>query len=673
MEIGALRAALSASSASFEKDMKAARDAVRKSANDMKTSMDGVSKSFNDALKGAFSLKNIMPQLFAVASVAGIVSFVKSTIDAADKMNDLSKSTGVSVETLSTMGYAAKQSGTDMESLGTGFKKLNKNMADAASGTGEAKEAFKVLGISVKNNDGTLKTSEKVMLELADKFAGMEDGAGKTALAIKILGKSGADLIPYFNEGSAGLARLQQEARDLGVALTTEAAQAADEFNDNLTKLVANINGIAKPAISGFAAWINRLLDTDATKLSDAQYRLAFLRKELERFQSIDPNKLSWWEKLNGSKAQKSLDLEESIKSTKKQIAELEQTIAQLEKAASPKSDTPKIAAPIIDGKANEVKKLSEAIDKQIESLIMQANTFGMTEEAAAFYKFTLQKGVTPAQIEMAREILTTIAAQKAQIKAVEESIEAEEKLAVAGKKVFEESRTPLEQFYAKVMELHELLNKGAIDFETYSRAVAKVMETLSGKGEDTKNEVVDQFEELKSTINGWGKDSAAAFVEFAKGGKTSFSDLIDSIMSDMLRMAVYESFFSKIFGNKGLSSIFSAPKKNAHGNAFSGGRVVPFAKGGVISRPMTFPLGLAGEAGPEAILPLKRIGGDLGVKADLSGAGGGGTVVNNYINAADAKSFLDLCRRNPDAITSVFNRDMRMAGSTRSTIRRNL
>jgi phage-related minor tail protein len=70
----------------------------------------------------------------------------------------------------------------------------------------------------------------------------------------------------------------------------------------------------------------------------------------------------------------------------------------------------------------------------------------------------------------------------------------------------------------------------------------------------------------------------------------------------------------------------------NANGNAFAGGSVVPFAKGGVVSSPMLFPMsggqtGLMGEAGPEAIMPLKRgKDGKLGVAA-----GGSSTQVNIY------------------------------------------
>jgi len=72
----------------------------------------------------------------------------------------------------------------------------------------------------------------------------------------------------------------------------------------------------------------------------------------------------------------------------------------------------------------------------------------------------------------------------------------------------------------------------------------------------------------------------------------------------------------------------------NADGNAFQGGNVLAFANGGIINRPTLFPMaqgmGLMGEAGPEAVMPLTRTaGGKLGVEA----SGGGNHVNINIIN----------------------------------------
>ena len=83
-------------------------------------------------------------------------------------------------------------------------------------------------------------------------------------------------------------------------------------------------------------------------------------------------------------------------------------------------------------------------------------------------------------------------------------------------------------------------------------------------------------------------------------------------------------------------------PSKEANGDAFIGGNVVPFASGGVIDNPTIFPMangiGLMGEDGPEAIMPLKRgSDGKLGVES----SGGGATVVNinNYSGATATAS----------------------------------
>ena len=77
------------------------------------------------------------------------------------------------------------------------------------------------------------------------------------------------------------------------------------------------------------------------------------------------------------------------------------------------------------------------------------------------------------------------------------------------------------------------------------------------------------------------------------------------------------------------------APTPFARGGVFTEGRVMPFARGGIVTQPTHFPMrgatGLMGEAGPEAIMPLRRgPDGRLGVAA----AGGqGGRAVNVTIN----------------------------------------
>ena len=92
----------------------------------------------------------------------------------------------------------------------------------------------------------------------------------------------------------------------------------------------------------------------------------------------------------------------------------------------------------------------------------------------------------------------------------------------------------------------------------------------------------------------------------------------------------------------------------NANGNAFSHGRVLPFAQGGVVSSPTMFPMagnrtGIMGEKGAEAIMPLKRApNGQLGVQAQTAPA-----TVNIY-NQSDSR--IETVQR-PDGETDVFIR----------------
>lgn len=153
------------------------------------------------------------------------------------------------------------------------------------------------------------------------------------------------------------------------------------------------------------------------------------------------------------------------------------------------------------------------------------------------------------------------------------------------------------------------------------------------------------------------------AIVEFASTGKLSFSDMVNSMISDLIRLTVRANITGPLAGalGSGLTSLFSLgggaatasvmdnPISSGWANSFIGRN--SFAAGGVffggdlssyrnsiVSSPTFFThdrhisryakgAGLMGEAGPEAVMPLVRMsGGNLGVRADVSS----GSVVNN-------------------------------------------
>jgi len=107
------------------------------------------------------------------------------------------------------------------------------------------------------------------------------------------------------------------------------------------------------------------------------------------------------------------------------------------------------------------------------------------------------------------------------------------------------------------------------------------------------------------------------------------FKSLLKDIAAEIIRIAFIKEAAASI--STGITGLF-----NAQGNVISGGdHVTAYAQGGVVSSPTIFPMnsgvGLMGEAGPESIMPLKRMaGGDLGVQAQLSQPPINVTVINN-------------------------------------------
>lgn len=170
---------------------------------------------------------------------------VKKAIDTADNMSKAAQRIGIATEELSTLEYAAKLSGVQFSSLETGLGRFNRNLYDASRGSGEARVAFQTLGISTKTTEGQLKTADQSLKDIAERFQGMQDGAQKSALAMQLFGRAGTQLIPLLNQGADGIGKLQDEARKLGLEISTHTGKQAEEFNDNLTRLKSVFTGIS--------------------------------------------------------------------------------------------------------------------------------------------------------------------------------------------------------------------------------------------------------------------------------------------------------------------------------------------------------------------------------------------------------------------------------------------
>ena len=188
--------------------------------------------------------------LLASASIAalgvGITALVMPVARVGDEFFKLSQKTGVSVEALTALDYAAKLSDVSTEGLTKALQKLSVAMFDTQINGVEGSAALKALGVSATDVNGQIRPTEQILLDLADKFSAMPDGADKAALAVKLFGKEGLAIIPFLNQGREGITALMEEAQRLGLVMSEDVARASEVFNDNLTRLSTIFEGMQR-------------------------------------------------------------------------------------------------------------------------------------------------------------------------------------------------------------------------------------------------------------------------------------------------------------------------------------------------------------------------------------------------------------------------------------------
>ena len=204
--------------------------------------VNGMARDTASKVESAFgglgsSLKGIAGGLVAAFSVDMFAGIFTGAVEAQDHLNDLSKSTSISVETLAGLGAAARKSGGNLDDVAASVNKLSVNM-------GKDPEKFKAIGISAKEPIEAFK-------QLADVFVSIQDPQERAAFGAAALGKSWAGAAPLLAEGSQSIGEMVERGTRLS-KVTADSAKAADELNDSLEELKSAASG-ASTSIANLA------------------------------------------------------------------------------------------------------------------------------------------------------------------------------------------------------------------------------------------------------------------------------------------------------------------------------------------------------------------------------------------------------------------------------------
>lgn len=223
-----------------------------KSATTQMQSFSGQVKSMNSRMGTLVLMQGA--QMFA-GFIRGVTSAVRSLIsmgqaqtDVIGRQKDLAAQLGMSYSELAGIAHVANITGVGIESVATAATKADVALVKAQKGSKQAQAAFAGLGLDVAKL-AEMNPADRFNA-IAESIANIPDAAGRSSAAVALFGKSGANLLPIFEEGAAGIAAARAEAKRLGLTLTTAQVSSVDQMGDSFARVQQAISGVVGQVVS---------------------------------------------------------------------------------------------------------------------------------------------------------------------------------------------------------------------------------------------------------------------------------------------------------------------------------------------------------------------------------------------------------------------------------------
>lgn len=621
----------------------------------IETAFTGMAKSMAAPLAGAAI------GLGGIASLDALKNSIDNAISGFAGLKDAAEKTGASVENLSALKGVAKIGDHDFAEVESGLVRLNKALHGTDDESKGAGKALAALGLDLQ----TLRDMDpaEAMLELAKAQESFADGGGKSAAMMAILGKNGAALIPYLKD-------LAEQGKLVG-KVTAEQAQAADEYEKNIKKLQGAWGGLSKqmavavvgPAkditdwmlkaqkeggtlaavFTGIGMSMAKVFGVEINPEKRSENRVNELFKELQDKRRIaEQQRSAGWGVGDWLAERTEAEVKDIEKQLKSAINARNKLLQKAADESAPKDTSLNSqnfgSAPT----APKEKKEKATADPLTESAKLYADAMKALDQAQ-LKADTSGMSLTATQAELVRVMSDPLFAQMPE--SWREMIAAQAEYTLQAEKAAEEQRrlnelldaTPtakLEKSRETMMFLAKAFEDGKISAEQFSEAAQAAL----GKVPDQTKPITESFIDMTLVANDAANRMANAFTDYLFDPvNQSFEEMLASFLKGIAQMITQMLMLQAI--KAGMSAMGFA---FARGGVFDSGGVKAYAAGGVVTRPTPFKFasggsfksGVMGEAGPEAILPLKRgSDGRLGVTVSGGQGGGDNTVVNITVN----------------------------------------
>lgn len=670
-----------------------ALDRFRKSVDDISGSTGSVAGTLG-------KLSSVLKGLAFAYVAKQAFDFGAGLIETADEMRAFSEKTGIGVQALASFKVAAEESNLPFDGLQSSLRKFSVNVIEARNGSKELTAAFQNVGVSASELQKL--STEDLIKKLADNFQNLKDGPEKAANAVKLFGKAGADMIPFLNQGSAELERFKG-------ALDDDLANRADAFGDSITRIGASFKNQGFAALSRLLPTLQEVLDAFENSPSQADGFLSTMDilSETIRVLAVTFNYLTdvviiFFDALYTGVKQvvvAAIDTFKTFAAVVNGAADAAIKFATGDfsgAAAAAKSIGENTGKAFNQGFKNQMD-LGAAFSERLQARAKAAVAF---DDALSKNSFLLGNG-TIEQIREAQKAATappkrsTVAGASAETGGLgargaendrikefialqnEENKSREQQIADIGKSTIEINRNKEARDFDK-----QVLKLAKGDLDNLTESQKEQIEVLkeqrlalvdleyqtkrafsTGAKEafrDYVESATDAAKNAKELFSNSFKAMEDALVDFAKTGKFNFASFADSIISDLIRIAVRQAILGPLLqaagglfgGAFGGAGGFGAAGGAAGGSvafAANGGimtakgmaRLNTYSNGGIANSPQ---LAVFGEGSrPEAYVPLPD-GRRIPVVQQGGGAGGVSVVVNVNMEsgAEDSRSNSD-------------------------------
>lgn len=612
----------------------------------------------------------------ALAVLGGGAAFLnglRDSINQLDALNDAADATGASIESLSALETIGRRVGTSFDTVSAILIKFNAQLEAAADPGSEAAQAFKAIGLSAEELR-RLDPAEALQ-RTAQALSGYADNADKARLIQVQFGKSVRDAAPFLND----LAK----AGDLAGTATKELTQQAETLNKNLAIFGANVEDAKRGLLSGLIPALNEAADRarDGADVFGsywaAAYALGVGRNQYEdlneQLTTSREKLVELREELGGVQARLSKGsladffftkpLENLEVRLQARIAQEEKVLEFLSRAEARSARNPNYSNEGRNSPPPSVGRITERpTSLPSPRLTAQAPRRLSEEELGGMLAANLTRQIEANERQLAEGERVQAELEEQSQRFAEQLLDQAAQINVSlitndrqrGEAQIELDREVLQQRLAALKQTgvntdaaQQALNLNIIARQrALNEALKPEWKRMLDDWRNTTEAMAKSYDELMTGVTVRTEDALA---DLLSTGKFNIDALADYVTSAIARMVAKQAIAGITDAANLMFNGFSITP-NAKGNVFTGEGVTAFADGGVVNRPTFFGyaggrIGLMGEAGPEAVMPLTRgPDGKLGVQTH--GAGQDPLVVN--INAQSGVTRAELAAMLP-------------------------